>query len=234
MLGETDPELTSIFAAREPGRLWRRDVDFGLRADRLAHGGRLIDLFTPGGTYPEVFLPLHGAHQAANAATALAAVEAHVGAPLAEETVHDGFAAATAPGRLEPVGTHPLVLLDGAHNAAGAAALRTALAEEFAPRARTLVVGLLEEKDPAEMLAALDATAVDHLICTRPPTPRGLDPMRVAEAAIALGVDDARIDVVPAVEPALARARDVTPEDGQIVVTGSLYVVGAARATLRS
>jgi dihydrofolate synthase/folylpolyglutamate synthase len=232
VMGETDPDLVGIFAARDPARLWLRDRDFGVRERRLAHGGHLVDLYTPGAEYPEVFVPLHGAHQVDNAAVALAAAQAHVGTPLAEDVVHEGLARVTSPGRLEVMGTQPLILLDGAHNAVGAEALTRALRDEFAPQPRTLVVGLLREKDPVEMLQALAVEGVEHLVCTRPPTPRAMDPGAVADAAIALGVDADRIDVLPDVDAAVARARDVTAADGQIVVTGSLYVVGASRAAL--
>jgi dihydrofolate synthase/folylpolyglutamate synthase len=233
VLGETDPELVDIFTAREPARTWLRDRDFGVGVSRLAHGGRVVDLSTPGAKYSEVFVPLHGAHQADNAAVALAAAEAHVGTSLDEDTVHEAFARVTSPGRLEVMGTQPLLLLDGAHNAAGAAALVTALRDEFPPQPRTLVVGLLREKDPMEMLAAFDVSRVERLVCTRAPSPRALAPFAVAEAAVALGVDEDRIDLYDDVAAAVDRARDVTAADGQIVVTGSLYVVGAARAALR-
>ena len=191
-----------------------------------------MDLYTPEAEYPEVFVPLHGAHQIDNAALALAAAQAHIGTPLAEESVHEGFFRVTSPGRLEVMGTQPLILLDGAHNAAGAEALARALRDEFPPQPRTLVVGLLREKDPAEMLAALEVAGVERLVCTRPPTPRALDPVAVADAAIALGVDADRIDVYADVGEAVHRAQDITAADEQIVVTGSLYVVGAARAAL--
>ncbi len=147
--------------------------------------------------------------------------------------MHAGFAAVTSPGRLEVVGTRPLTILDGAHNVGGASALLRALGEEFVPAPRTLVVGFLREKDAREMLAALEVAAVERLVCTRPPSPRAMDPGTVAEAAIDLGLDPDRIDLEPAVDRALARASDVTTADGEIVVTGSLYVVGAARAVLR-
>jgi dihydrofolate synthase/folylpolyglutamate synthase len=177
---------------------------------------------------------LHGAHQVDNAAIALAAAQAHLDAPIDAETVHEGFARVRSPGRLEVMGTQPLILLDGAHNVAGAEALGRALQDEFPPQPRTLVVGLLREKDPVEMLGALDVAGVERLVCTRPPTPRALAPLTVADAAIALGVDEDRIDVVDDVTAAIGRARDITGSDGQIVVTGSLYVVGAARAALHA
>ena len=234
VLGETDPELFATFAARKPDQILLRDRDFGVVSDCLAHGGRLVELRTPSTTYADVFVPLHGAHQSQNAAAALMAAEAALGAALAEDIVHAGFAAVASPGRLEVMGTQPLVLLDGAHNVAGAQALQRALDEAFGVAPRTLVVGLLRDKDATEMLRALDVGTVEHLVCTRPPTPRALDPKTVADAAISLGVGPDRIDVIDDVARAVARAREVTGAEGQIVVTGSLYVVGAARAILRA
>ena len=103
----------------------------------LSVGGRSVDLYTPEAAYPDVFLSLHGAHQGDNAAIALATAETFVGAPLPSEVVAEAFATVQSPGRLEVVGRHPLVLLDGAHNVAGAQALRRALEDEFgAARAR--------------------------------------------------------------------------------------------------
>lgn len=233
VLGETDPELRGIFAARNPERILVRDEDFGVTSDQLALGGRLLSLRTPRAQYDDVFLPLHGSHQSDNAAIALAAVEAAIGHGLDEDIVHEGFARVRSPGRLEVVGTQPLVVLDGAHNVAGARAQQTALADEFAVAPRTLVVGLMREKDAAEMLRALGVGEVEHLICTRAPTPRAMDPNTIVDAAVALGVDPDRIDVVHDVERAVQRARDVTTADGQILITGSLYLVGAARSVLR-
>jgi dihydrofolate synthase/folylpolyglutamate synthase len=179
-----------------------------------------------------VFVPLHGAHQGDNAAAALAAAEAFVGAPLDPEGVRGAFSRVKSPGRLELVGRHPLVLLDGAHNVAGAEALRRALAEEFAPAARTLVVGLLREKDPLDMLRALGLDDVEQLVCARPPNARALDPELIANAAVELGFPPERIEVVDSVAAAVSSALLTTPADGEIVVTGSLYFVGAARGIL--
>jgi dihydrofolate synthase/folylpolyglutamate synthase len=124
------------------------------------------------------------------------------------------------------------VLLDGAHNVAGADALREALAEEFPVSPRTLVVGFLREKDPAEMLAALGAAGAARVVCARPPSPRALDPADVAEAAVAVGVDPERIEVTETVPEAVALAVAGAAPDEQVVVSGSLYVVGAARSVL--
>jgi len=229
VLGETDPDLEPFFLAHEPARVLRRDRDFAVLAQSLALGGRVVDLSSPEGSYPDVYLPLHGRHQADNAAIALAAAEAFVGAPLPPTVVADGFASVRSPGRLEVVGRHPLVLLDGAHNVAGARALRAALDEEFAAASRTLVVGLLQEKEPHEMLTALGLDDATRLVCCRPPSPRALDPSLVAHAAQELGFAPEHIEVSDSVRDAIGVALMSTPEDGQIVVTGSLYTVGAAR-----
>jgi dihydrofolate synthase / folylpolyglutamate synthase len=232
VLGETDPDLVPIFTARGAARVLQRDVDFGVRSNVPAFGGRMLELFTPEARYPDVFVPLHGAHQGDNAAAALAAAEAFVGAPLDSEAVRGAFSRVRSPGRLELVGRHPLVLLDGAHNVAGAEALRRALTEEFAPASRTLVVGLLREKEPRDMLRALGLDDVEQLVCAPPPNPRALDPALIASAAVELGFPAERIEVVDSVAEAVSSALLTTSEEGEIIVTGSLYFVGAARSML--
>ena len=112
-------------------------------------------------------------------------------------------------------------------------ALRAALNDEFATTAsRTIVVGLLREKEPHEMLAALGIADAELLVCCRPPSPRGLDPAHVAKAAVELGFAESAIEIVDTVGEAVATGLLETPEDGQMIVTGSLYTVGAARAAL--
>jgi dihydrofolate synthase/folylpolyglutamate synthase len=232
VLGEDDPELVPYFLARAPATVAVRDVDFGVRANRLAVGGRLLDLFTPLSSYDDVFLALHGGHQADNAAVALTAVEAFLGRALDHELVADAFRSVRTPGRLEVVGHQPLVLLDGVKNVAGAHALRAALDEEFADSPRTLVVGLMREKDPREMLDALGARDAARIVCCRPDSPRGHVPQAVADAAYDLGIDRSRVDVVEDVHDAVKYAIESTPADGQVVITGSLYVVSPARRLL--
>lgn len=232
VLGETDPELRECFEARQPARIVLRDRDFAVRSQRLAHGGRVLDLKTPGGSYDDLFLPLHGSHQADNAVIALTAAESFLGETIPDHLVAEAFAGLQSPGRLEVVGHQPLVLLDGAHNVAGAHALLRALSEEFVTGPRTLVVGLLREKEPHEMLDALGIETATRLVCTRAPSPRALDPGLVATAAEDLGLEHEQIDVVDTVPAAIARAIEITPPDGQVIITGSLYTVGAARSVL--
>jgi dihydrofolate synthase/folylpolyglutamate synthase len=232
VLGETDPKLRPIFLDRGADRVLVRDEDFAVTANRPAHAGRLVDLRTPEATYPGLYLPLHGAFQADNAVCALAAAETFLGASLADDLVADTMAATRSPGRLEVVGHQPLVLLDGAHNTAGARALQAALDEEFPDAPRTLVMGVLREKDPVTMLEALQASAAARVVVCSPPSPRALDTAALARAALDAGVDPANLEVAGTGAEALARALAATPGDGQIVVTGSLYLVGQIRALL--
>jgi dihydrofolate synthase/folylpolyglutamate synthase len=232
VLGESDPELLPIFEVSGAGSIVLRDRDFGVAGNELAHGGRLVSVFTPEARYEGVFLSLHGAHQADNVAIALTAVECLLGRPTDAEVVADVLGQARSPGRLEVVGHQPLVLLDGAHNVVGARSLAAALADEFPPSPRTLVVGLLREKDPTEMLTALDAGAATRLVCCRPPSPRGLPPEELAAAAVEMGIDPDRVEAIDEVAGAVEHALEITDEDAQVVITGSLYVVGAARAVL--
>jgi dihydrofolate synthase / folylpolyglutamate synthase len=232
VLGETDPVLVPHFLDRGAERVVLRNVDFGVRGNRLAVGGRVVDLFTPRATYNDVFLALHGAHQADNAAIALAAVECFLDRALEPDVVGEAFASVRTPGRLEVVGHQPLVLIDGVKNVAGAHALRAALDEEFADSPRTFVVGLMREREPHEMLDALGVRDATRLVCCRPESPRGQDPEAVAAAAYELGMDADRVDVVDDVHEAVAFAIDAAGADGQVVITGSLYVVSPARADL--
>ena len=230
VLGETRPSLVPIFRDAPASRLWLRGEEFACETNELALGGRLLGLRTPAARYEEVFLPLHGRHQGDNAACALAAAEAFFDAPIESALVDEAFAASTSPGRLEVVRRRPLTVLDGVKNPDGARAAAGALSEEFGPdRPVILVVGLLQGKEPSEMLEALGAASARQVIVCRPETPRAHPPDVVAHAAAALG---AKVEVVADVAAAVGRALDVADEEDIILITGSLYVVGPARAAL--
>jgi dihydrofolate synthase/folylpolyglutamate synthase len=230
VLGETDPDLAAIFHRAGAAEVWERGSVFGCEANQLAHGGRLLDLRTPGADYPDLFLPLHGAHQGDNAAAALAAAEAFFGAPVPDQLVRSALEEVRNPGRMEVVGRRPLCLLDGAHNPAGASAAGATLAEEFAGADhRVVVLGLLKGRDPVEMLEALDPSQIALVVACPPPSPRALPATEVASAAADMGLTAVAAGSVPDAV-ALARAR-AGPED-MLLVTGSLYTVGAARSVL--
>ena len=234
VVGELDPTLVALFrqAASDAGadEVWVRGIDFACTANRLAVGGRLIDVRTPGAAYGELLVPLHGTHQGDNASAALAAVEAFFDAPLHEDVVEEAFAAVRVPGRLEVVGRRPLVVVDGAHNVAGMFVLARSLDEEFDVDGEAqAVVGMLTGRDPVAMLEPLVAVGVRSVVTCTPDSPRALPAEVVAEAAVGLGMEAL---VVPspgdAVRAAVARAG---PDD-RVVVCGSLYVVAEARRVL--
>ena len=229
VLGETDPDLYGIFEAEGPAALWLAGRDFAVESNQVAVGGRLLDLCTPGGQYEGVYLHLHGRYQADNFIAALAGAEAFFGGPLGDEMVAAAAATVSSPGRLEVVAQRPLVVLDGAKNVAGAEASAAAISEDFGERPRVMVVGMLGGKDPVEMLVALNATKAGLVVTCPPPSPRAQPAETVAEAARSLGCRAiAASSVVEALETALGEAGD----EDLVLVTGSLYVVGAARAVL--
>jgi dihydrofolate synthase/folylpolyglutamate synthase len=170
---------------------------------------------------------LRGAHQRGNAALAAAALRqlARAGVPVAEEAIARGIAGARWPGRLEEVGG---VLLDGAHNPDGAAALAAALPVLHPGRPVELVFGVLSDKDHAGMLRAL-VPAARRLHLVAPSTPRARAPSEVHAEARALG---AEADLHPALGDALACARRAAADGALVCVAGSLYLVGEARALL--
>ena len=232
ILGELATDLLDIVLARaeEVGAesVWVAGRDFGVESNQVAVGGRLVTLWTPGGRYEDLLVPLHGAHQGVNASVALAAVEAFFGEPLAPDVVEEGMAAVRVPGRLEVLGRRPLLLVDGAHNAAGMAALGEALREEFSVEGTAVaVVGMLSGRDPSAMLAPLAGAGISALVACEPESPRAMPVAAVAEAGRAL---DLSVYEEPDVVQALRVARGMVDADGLVVVAGSLYVVGAARA----
>jgi len=232
VLGETDPTLREVFLGEGPVAALVAGEDFALEANRLAVGGRLIDVRTPFQRLTELFVPLHGAHQGTNATLALMATSAFFDRALDADVVADGFAAAEVAGRFEVVRRNPLVILDGAHNPDGAEAAAAVLEEGFAVEGhRILVCGMLEGRDPETMLRALRADRFDTVITCTPTSPRALPADELALAAASIGiVCRVASTIEQGVDWALAAA---SPSD-LILVTGSLYLVGSARSVLRS
>ena len=234
VLGETSPDLRPVFTAEGPATTWVRDEDFGVLTDRLALGGHVVDLRTPHGVLEEVFLPLHGAHQAQNAAVAVAAVEAFFDRPLDAGVVAEAFADLRIPGRFEVVHRAPLLVLDGAHNPDGARAAAATLADEVdVAGTRRWVIGPLAGRDVDELLEAFGVRPGDHVVATTAPSPRGLPAADVATAAEARGADAEAVADVDAAVAAAWGAATAAGEGDLVIVTGSLYVVGAARTACR-
>ena len=231
VLGPMDAELVAIAAEESPGGLLVSGQHFELEENHPAMGGRLITVRTPRARYDDVYVSLFGAHQGHNAALAIAAFEALVEQEL-DEPVLDALGDVAVPARFEVVARQPLVVIDGAHNPDGLAAAAATLAEQFTVLGTvTWVLGMMSDKDPDAMLAAIGASGArcDLVVCCAPDWPRALPAADLADAARNRGIDaEIAHDVTEAVERALALSGD---EDA-VVVTGSLYTAGAARLHL--
>ncbi|MBQ0992760.1 folylpolyglutamate synthase/dihydrofolate synthase family protein [Micromonospora sp. H61] len=220
----------------------REGGEFGVLGRAVAVGGQVLTLQGLGGVYDDVFIPLHGAHQAQNAAMALAAVEAFLGAgarrQLDIEAVREGFASTSSPGRLERVRNAPTILLDGAHNPHGMKATVTALQEEFAFSKLVAVIGVLADKD-AEALLELLEPVVDQVVVTRNSSPRAMPTEELAALAGEIFGDErvASAEEMPdAIELAVAMAEEDVPGELSgvgVLVTGSVVTVADARRLLK-
>jgi len=211
----------------------------------VAVGGQLLTLRGLTGTYEDVFLPLYGEHQARNAACALVAVEAFLAGPgltsfagvpaLDGDVVAAGFAAASSPGRLEVVRRSPTVVVDAAHNPAGAAALAAALEDSFAFGKLVGIVGIMVDKDVAGILDALQPV-LDEVVVTRSRSPRAMRVDELAAVAEEIFGEErvhraGRLD--EAIDVAAARAEYGGQVGGGVLITGSISLVAEARTLLR-
>jgi dihydrofolate synthase/folylpolyglutamate synthase len=240
------PEAMEVLLAqtvRADAAVAREDSEFAVLGRQIAVGGQVLELQGLGGVYPDVFLPLHGEHQAHNAVVALAAVEAFFGAgaqrQLDIDAVRAGFASVTSPGRLERMRSAPTVFIDAAHNPAGAAALAQALQSEFDFRFLVGVVAVMSDKDVDGILAALEP-ALDQIVVTHNGSPRALDVETLAQLAEErFGPDRvfAAATLADAIETATALVEEAANEDEGaggfggvgVVITGSVVTAGAAR-----
>ena len=243
VLAEQRPEVAELLLRRavEVGAtVVREGMEFGVISRVPAVGGQVISLQGLRARYDEVFLPLYGAHQAQNAAVALAAVEAFAGdQPLGEELVRAAFAEVTSPGRLEIVRRSPTIVLDAAHNPHGAEALGKALDDSFAFSPLIGVIGVMADKDHEGLLAALEPHLA-HVVITQNTTSRATPAAELAEAATAIFGED-RVSVAPRLAEALDQATALAEAGeafgdplgtGAVLVTGSVVTVGEARTML--
>ena len=208
-------------------------VHFG---NPMHRGKRRLAIRGLGGDYDDLFLPLHGPHQGHNAAVALAAVEAFVGGGehrLDIDLIRAGLAGATSPGRLEIVRRSPTVLVDAAHNPAGALALRTAIEDAFNFAKLVGVIAILEDKDATRMLEILEPV-LNEIVVSRTTSPRAMNPARLGRLAAEIYGED-RVTVVENLPDALDRAAELADEGGVgggVLATGSITTAAEVRMLL--
>ena len=202
--------------------------DFVIEDLRMSVGGWKLDLDGIYGSYEDLYLPLHGRHQAANAAVAIAAVEVLLERRIPAEAVRESLASLRVPARIEVVDRSPLVVIDGAHNPESCQALARTLSEEMPATGWTMVIGAFRDKDIVSMLVPLAEHAA-KVITTAVHQQRAMDPPALAEIVerVMPGIP---VHPTAGVAEALSMARRLTGPDGAILVAGSLYIAGEARS----
>ncbi|WP_255769510.1 bifunctional folylpolyglutamate synthase/dihydrofolate synthase [Pseudarthrobacter sulfonivorans] len=216
-------------------------VEFGVEARTVAVGGQMVSIQGIAGRYPDLLLPLHGAHQAQNAAVAVAALEAFFGGEkeLDAEVLQEALASVTSPGRLEVVRTAPTIIVDAAHNPDGIRVSAEAIKEAFTFTRLVPVVGVLKEKDAEEILRQLKESLGDlaeEYCFTQSNSPRAVPAAELAELAVELGFGEDNIHIAEklddALEWAVERAEANDDLSGGVLVTGSITLVAEARILL--
>ena len=215
-------------------------TDFQVLSRLPALGGQMIELQGISGRYAEIFLPLYGAHQAHNAAYALAAVESFIGGTeLDADLVRDAFANVTSPGRLEVVRTSPTIVLDAAHNPHGATASIEAVQEAFNFSPLIGVVGVMADKDVEEMLRIFEPVMA-RIVCTQSSSDRSMPAAELGELAEDIFGED-RVHMTSRLDDALELAIGMAESaegyeeafgSGGVLVIGSVVTVGEARVLL--
>lgn len=215
-----------------------QDEQIGVIARTPGVGGQLLTLQGIAGRYEEVFLSLLGAHQADNALMAVTAAEALLGdgeRALDGELLSAALGTVTSPGRAEVVRQSPTVIVDAAHNPAGALTLVETVRENFRFTRTVGLVGILEEKDAEQILAVLEPL-LDHVVITRSSSPRAIPADQLAEIARDVFADEDRVLEVPALPDAIQVAVDLAESDGDqfggVVAAGSVTLAAEVRDLL--
>jgi len=235
VLAHQQPEALAVLiqAADDAGAtVLLPGTDYEVISRGLAVGGQVVTMRVADHVYEEVFLNLHGRHQADNAALALAAVRALLGRNPEPDLVTEAFAQVHSPGRLEVIGRHPLTLADAAHNPHGMQALCLAVAESFTYDRLVAVLAIMGDKDIDAMLSSL-AQIVDEVVVTANDSPRCLPAADLAQAASGYWSADA-VHQVGNLPEAMEFARTLAGPQGCVVATGSVVTAGMARGWARS
>jgi len=215
----------------------REGLEYSIDSRAIAVGGQLISITGLRGHYDDIFLPLHGKHQASNAAAALIAVEAFFGEQdLDIDAVRAGFANVTSPGRCEVIHRDPTIILDAAHNPHGAKAIAETMQSEFTFDEVTGIVALMADKDALGILQALEPI-MNQIIVTTNSSERSMTVSELSNLATQVfGAD--RVFAEDTLQAAIDRAvkdavRPLSEESLAILITGSVVTVGEARTAVR-
>ncbi len=250
--GIIKPESHVVLAAQEPevARIlmekiieksaipYREGVEFSLLRRDIAVGGQMISIQGIYSQYTDIYLPLYGAHQASNAAVALATAEAFVGMALDEEVVRNAFANVKSPGRLEVLHRDPTVIVDAAHNPHGARALANTLQTEFDFESIFCVLAILGDKDVIGVLKELEPV-VDRLVVSQSNSPRAFEVEKLyAEAIKIFGADRVYkeanlINAITYASEQVTLLNQVSEGVSAVVITGSVVTAGEARTKLK-
>ena len=215
----------------------REGLEYSIDSRAIAVGGQLISITGLRGHYDEIFLPLHGKHQASNAAAALIVVEAFFGEQdLDIDAVRAGFANVTSPGRCEIIHRDPTIILDAAHNPHGAKAIAETLQTEFTFDDVTGIVALMADKDALGILQALEPV-MNQIIVTTNSSERSMsvaDLTKLANQVFGADRVFAADTLTAAIDKAIQDSvRPLSEESLAIVITGSVVTVGEARTAVR-
>lgn len=219
------PSVIKILRDRAEQEFFEAGVDFALIDAEPDGYGTRFSVQGGFGSYPQLWMPITGNHQAENAATAIVAAEQFLGRSIADEVLRAAIADCVSPGRMHVISKEPLVVLDGAHNPLGIASFRNTLEVQFGSPKAIGVVGMLGDKDVFS--SALEFVGVfDHLIITSSESERSMGAQELAAAFEDSGVvvDEVIPDFTTAYDQALRLGVET---ERPVFVTGSLYLVGA-------
>ena len=242
VLARQEPEVAQVLmhkSAQVDATPIREGIEYAVKNRALAVGGQLISIAGVYGEYNDLFLPLHGAHQAANAATAIAAVEVFAGeSKLDEEVVREALINATSPGRCEIIMRNPTVIIDAAHNPHGAQSLKKTISEEFDFESIIGVVAPMGDKDVDGILEELESV-IGRLIVSKNSSHRAAELSELKSIADGIFGND-RVTAIESLQEALVKAIEqakldngVSDSNTAVLVAGSVITAGEARGIIR-
>ena len=242
VLARQEPEVAQVLmhkSAQVDATPIREGIEYAVKNRALAVGGQLISIAGVYGEYNDLFLPLHGAHQAANAATAIAAVEVFAGeSKLNEEVVREALVNATSPGRCEIIMRNPTVIIDAAHNPHGAQSLKKTISEEFDFESIIGVVAPMGDKDVDGILEELESV-IGRLIVSKNSSHRAAELSELKSIADGIFGND-RVTAIESLQEALVKAIEqakldngVSDSNTAVLVAGSVVTAGEARGIIR-